>query len=60
MQQIIKDRLNEKYRLHYSDYTKCFFMSQYFNKKYSKDKKQLFLVIGILVLFINFIRYMTS
>lgn len=37
-----------------------FFMSQYFNKKYSKDKKQLFLVIGILVLFINFIRYMTS
>ena len=37
-----------------------FFMNQYFNKKYSKDKKQLFLVIGILVLFINFIRYMTS
>lgn len=37
-----------------------FFISQYFNKKYSEDKKQLFLVIGILILFINFIRYMIS
>jgi len=37
-----------------------FFISQYFNKKYSEDKRYLFLVVGILILIINFIRYMIS
>ncbi len=37
-----------------------FFISQYFNKKNTEDKKQLFLMIGILILFINFIRFLIS
>ncbi|SEH91399.1 hypothetical protein SAMN02927937_02107 [Paenimyroides aquimaris] len=38
----------------------AFFISLYFNKKYSDDKKQLFLIIGILILIINIIRFMIT
>lgn len=34
-----------------------FFISQYFNKKQSEDRKMMFLILGILILIVNIVRY---
>lgn len=33
-----------------------FFISQYFNNKNNRERKQFFLIIGVLILFVNIIR----
>ena len=30
-----------------------FFMSQYFNKRHSNDRKKFFLIVGVLIVLIN-------